>query len=612
MKRYIRSASDQGSGRQDAELLMTDGSWELWTPHTFEASIYLARKGADRNHWARWDTAYEGNGSWYFDQFTKKGPLYIFINKADPTNKYQYHAETDSFYDWNDRPADFESFICEHPAFAEFFGIDCNGVEACDKITASTYGYPEHNLYADRRKIAHLLHKEIEDALKSKFPEDDYYLSGNIIDGDTIGFKGFTDEKTSLYAPIIKDVLKKYKINARASSNTHIGKYISFRLYNTSDETDALLIDLLETNGGAIDACDRVTANSDTEMDLPTFKEFATTEWEFLNDGSKRLQLKDLFVYFGTDKQWNASDPGYWYEIKVGDKTYKESEKYSIKNKERCYKAMQRAVSELLQSDNIESCDRVTASTRPHPSIPAGWERVPEGDDDEGDWTTISKELPNNGGYIWLDLLYDDNDRRYYELQIGYRNSDGTIGDIHPLISKEFYRLGDAVDYAEDRINRESNSEEDIESCDTVTASEICYRDRDNDNRVVALDAGMSDEEVEAMLAAHPSYYRSTLDEIDSTADTEYFANMVNCSSDPELDDNFLIEGYYDGQYRGLAESAETSDISALNELAWEYANKGYYFRLHNLSDGTIFEFAPDNWINDIAPDGGAELFMSW
>ena len=97
-----------------------------------------------------------------------------------------------------------------------------------------------------------------------------------------------------------------------------------------------------------------------------------------------------------------------------------------------------------------------------------------------------------------------------------------------------------------------------------------------------------------------------------NACDAKYFANMVSASNGPELDDDFLIEGYYDNQRRGLAESAETSDVSALNELANEYANKGYYIVVHNLTDGTIAEFSADNWFNDIAPDGGASLFMSW
>lgn len=241
------------------------------------------------------------------------------------------------------------------------------------------------------------------------------------------------------------DELKQYDIPSETRINELLGR-----------------IDYCQKNGdvvpcGEVEACD-VTATSDIGADLPTFREFATTEWEILNDGSKRLKLKDLFVYFGTDKQWNASDPGYWYEIKVGDNTYKESKKYSIDNKERCYKAMQRAVSELLQSDSIESCD---------------------------------------------------------------------------------------------------NSE------------------------------------------------------IDACGDTKYFANMVSASIDDSDDDKFLVEGYYDNQRQGLAESAETSDISYLNELINEYANKGYYITVHNLTDGTITEFSADNWFDDLARDGGAILFMS-
>ena len=111
--------------KEGAELLATDGDWELWTPKTFEASVYLARKGVSRDDAARWDTAYDGD-NYYFNWFTKKGPLYIFINKANPKEKYQYHEETNSFYDQYDRQSDFDSFICEHPAFAEYFGIECD------------------------------------------------------------------------------------------------------------------------------------------------------------------------------------------------------------------------------------------------------------------------------------------------------------------------------------------------------------------------------------------------------------------------------------------------------------------------------------------------------
>lgn len=82
-------------------------------------------------------------------------------------------------------------------------------------------------------------------------------------------------------------------------------------------------------------------------------------------------------------------------------------------------------------------------------------------------------------------------------------------------------------------------------------------------------------------------------------------------SYDAELDDNFLVEGYYDNQRRGLAESTETSDVYALNEIIYDYANKGYYIVVHNLTDGVVTEFSADNWFEDLAPDGGL-LFMGW
>lgn len=642
-------------------------------------------------------------------------------------------------------------------------------------------------------------------------------------------------------------------------------------------------------------ACD-VTASTHDGSDLPTFREFATTEWELLNDGSKRLKLKDLFVYFGTDKQWNASNPGYWYEIRIGDKTYKESKKYSINNKERCYKAMQRAVSELLQSDSIESCDKVTASKsnkadildsylgkdtwlkaklsqkahfrrgytgneywikivdkdendnyvinrvssykeykgnstqkqktlsntytvdknsitlfnpiqtattdeifnvdacdkvvastvsssdikllakealncstrdelssvigsllpidkklylhymemlrddslsvgyiagqlsdelmghysddveacdkitasqKHHSLIPEGWESIPEGEDDEGNWGTIAKELPNNDGYVWIDMYQDGAGKPSYHIDISYRTSEGRMGDVHPLTSKEFRSLKQALDFVEAKIAKMYESEEDVEACDKVTASKdiSCYKKYadalakqgySKNKFLKSLKEDFTDKDLEDLInneadlhayitgfilnsdgrydyiaqeeatkladeiisdacdnitasthrysagrieddGTEDFYYDTGFDSYDeacdwginhdcthiydrerdefapiNSCDTKYFANMVSASNDPELDDNFLIEGYYDNQRRGLAESAETSDVSALNELANEYANKGYYIVVHNLTDGVITEFSADNWFDDIARDGGATLFMSW
>ena len=164
-KRAFAQAAKTG-----AKLLATDGEWELYTPENFESSAYLARLGGDM---ARWSTA-ASNGQYYFDAYNKNGPLYIFVNKVTG-EKYQSHPASASwFYDANDRElgkAALVDFCCEHPAFAKFFDIECEGVEACGDINAST---------------------EVDAATKTKYDavrkllgEDEwYYIEEYILNGD--------------------------------------------------------------------------------------------------------------------------------------------------------------------------------------------------------------------------------------------------------------------------------------------------------------------------------------------------------------------------------------------------------------------------------------------
>lgn len=50
-----------------------------------------------------WCTA-TGKTHRYFSAYTQQGPLFIFINNSDPKEKYQFHYESDSFMDADDRP----------------------------------------------------------------------------------------------------------------------------------------------------------------------------------------------------------------------------------------------------------------------------------------------------------------------------------------------------------------------------------------------------------------------------------------------------------------------------------------------------------------------------
>lgn len=124
---------------------------------------------------------------------------------------------------------------------------------------------------------------------------------------------------------------------------------------------------------------------------------------------------------------------------------------------------------DVVPCDDVQACGQVTAAVKTHPKIPTGWNRVSEGDDENGNWTTISKELPNNDGYYWIDLYEDDNGKKYYEIQVGYRTADGSISDVSMLTSKQFYRLGDAVKFAEDKIVRDYDT--DIDACGDITCA---------------------------------------------------------------------------------------------------------------------------------------------
>ena len=156
----------------DKEFIVETPEWEVWKPLTWEGSIELARVGGSK---ARWATAYEGNDH-YWNAYTKRGPLYIFINKNDPSQKRQLHIETNSWYDENDRslgmPA-FDKFCEESPEVAEYFcdylGADCS---ACNDIEAST-------------EITARI-KSNFDAIRNALGEDEwYYVEGYVLDPDT-------------------------------------------------------------------------------------------------------------------------------------------------------------------------------------------------------------------------------------------------------------------------------------------------------------------------------------------------------------------------------------------------------------------------------------------
>ena len=97
---------------QDAEMVYDGPNWEILIPKTKEASCHY---GAN----TRWCTA--GSSNNYFDHYSKQGPLYIITNKKDPTDKYQFHFESNQFMDKEDRTVPLSPFLNARPDLKEYF-----------------------------------------------------------------------------------------------------------------------------------------------------------------------------------------------------------------------------------------------------------------------------------------------------------------------------------------------------------------------------------------------------------------------------------------------------------------------------------------------------------
>lgn len=86
----------------DAEKVFENSIWEVWVPHTYEASCKLGQG-------TKWCTA-STSSDYYYERYSKEGPLYILIDKYDRTIKYQFHfpsnqymdSEDDSINPWDD------------------------------------------------------------------------------------------------------------------------------------------------------------------------------------------------------------------------------------------------------------------------------------------------------------------------------------------------------------------------------------------------------------------------------------------------------------------------------------------------------------------------------
>lgn len=285
---------------------------------------------------------------------------------------------------------------------------------------------------------------------------------------------------------------------------------------------------------------------------------------------------------------------------------------------------------DVVPCDDVEACDKVTASSTRQPKIPDGWDIVPEGDFDDGRWGCIAKEMPNNSGYYWIDAGEDDRDKLYYTISYAYRTPEGPVGDIIET-GKTYYRLSDALKEVDRRITGEFD---DVEACDKVTAAKtirwsqlsgsdqiaveyaISYLDSNyggienvSDDDYL-LDAARYGCNIASEGNAEPEYENEDfyMDEPDFDKVFNYLKSKsscrdITCATDIDDDDEdkiYWVQAYLSKPHKGMIEDFTTNDWDAALDKLVEYANKGYYIAFDNLASGEGYYYDSDEVLEAI------------
>ena len=105
--------------RDDVEKVYEDDKWLILVPKSKEASCHY---GGEET---RWCTASKTSN--YYDHYTKQGPLYMMMYKEDSgkspseSRSHQFHFESNSFYNAEDRSIELGPFFATYPELKPFF-----------------------------------------------------------------------------------------------------------------------------------------------------------------------------------------------------------------------------------------------------------------------------------------------------------------------------------------------------------------------------------------------------------------------------------------------------------------------------------------------------------
>jgi len=105
--------------RDDVEVVHEDADWIVMIPKSKESSCHYG--GGE----SRWCTASKSSN--YYDHYSKQGPLYMIMRKDDAkkgpneSRSHQFHFESNSFMNAEDRNVDLATFFNTYPELKPFF-----------------------------------------------------------------------------------------------------------------------------------------------------------------------------------------------------------------------------------------------------------------------------------------------------------------------------------------------------------------------------------------------------------------------------------------------------------------------------------------------------------
>lgn len=96
---------------EDYKLLNDGEDWTFYQPLTQKGASYLGYSTEWCTTWGEYCLNKKNRDRTnYFNQYGSKGPLFIMINKNNPTDKYQFHFESAQYMDKDDRRINIPAF----------------------------------------------------------------------------------------------------------------------------------------------------------------------------------------------------------------------------------------------------------------------------------------------------------------------------------------------------------------------------------------------------------------------------------------------------------------------------------------------------------------------